>query len=194
MLTRLIDFFKGRQITTLFNSLTHGEQLDQTEVGVSSLMDTWLLLREVEVSGERNRTLNVIKSRGMAHSNQLREMRLTQNGVELVDPYLGPAGALTGVARAAQEAQEKAAELSRRQEAEHRQRELERKRQMFEARITALRLEFESEEEAVRRTIEQAMDHEEQLLQDRDDMARIRKVEAPGGATRRIPGNQKGEA
>jgi circadian clock protein KaiC len=176
MLMRMIDFFKVRQISPLFTSLTHGEQLDQTEVGVSSLMDAWLLVREVEVSGERNRTLSVIKSRGMAHSNQLREMLLTDRGIELVDAYLGSAGALTGAARLAQEAQETAAALARQQESERRQRELDRKRRMLEARIAALQLEFEGEAEDARRVLDQAGDREAQLLKDRDATARIRKV------------------
>jgi len=91
MLMRLIDFFKIQRITPVFTSLTHGELLDQTEVGVSSLMDTWLLVRDVEISGERNRTLSVIKSRGTAHSNQVREMLLTDHGIELVDARPRPA-------------------------------------------------------------------------------------------------------
>jgi len=177
MLVRLIDFLKIQQITPFFNSLTHGEQLDQTEVGVSSLMDTWLLLRELELSGERNRTLNVIKSRGMAHSNQLREMLVTNDGIELVEAYLGPAGALTGAARLAQEAQEKNAGLARQQEAERRQRDLERKRQILEARITALRLELETEEEETQKAVDDAREREERILQDRLEMARTRKVD-----------------
>lgn len=189
MLMRLIDFFKVRQITPVFTSLTHGELLDQTEVGVSSLMDTWLLVREVEVSGERNRTLNVIKSRGTAHSNQLREMLLSDRGIELVDAYLGPAGALTGAARLAQETREDADSVARRQEIERRQREIERKRRLLEARVTALRLELESEEEETRLAIEQAQGREEQLLRDRDSMARLRKVDAPA----RSGGLPKGE-
>ena len=93
MLMRLIDYLKMQQITTLFTSLTSaGECLEQTEVGISSLMDTWLLLRDIEVDGERNRGLYILKSRGMAHSNQIREFLLTDHGVELLDVYLGPAG------------------------------------------------------------------------------------------------------
>ncbi len=177
MLMRMVDFFKLHQVTPLFTSLTHGDVLDQTEVGISSLMDTWILLREIEVSSERNRTLAILKSRGMAHSNQLREMRLTNEGIELVDVYLGPGGALTGVARLAQETQEKAAALLRTQEVERRQRELERKREMMEARVRALQLEFATEEEEARQAIEQARSREERLLRDRNDMARMRRKE-----------------
>src|SRR5215210_4585147 len=102
MLMRLIDFLKQNEITAVFTSLTHLEQMEQTEVGVSSLMDTWLLVRQNEVSGERNRTLYVLKARGMAHSNQLREVLVTDEGIRLVDAYLGSEGALTGSARLAQ--------------------------------------------------------------------------------------------
>ena len=178
MLMRLIDFFKLYKVTALFNSLIHGDFTEQTEVGVSSLMDAWLLLRENEASGERNRVVYVLKSRGMAHSNQLREVLLTGHGIRLVDPYLGSEGALTGAARAAQEARERAAAVARKQEIERRRRELERKREALEARLAALRLEFEAEQEEVERIIAQEEARESRLLEDRKDMARIRKVEA----------------
>ncbi len=119
MLSRLIDFFKAHQITAFFTSLTEGgSALEQSEVGISSLMDTWILLRHIESNGERNRGIWVLKSRGMAHSNQIREFVFTDHGIELVDVYLGSAGVLTGTARAAQEAQEKAEALLRRQDVE----------------------------------------------------------------------------
>ncbi|HEX6862431.1 MAG TPA: ATPase domain-containing protein, partial [Thermoanaerobaculia bacterium] len=183
MLMRLIDFLKQHQVTALFNSLIHGDFTEQTEVGVSSLMDAWLLLRENEVSGERNRTIYVLKSRGMAHSNQLREVLLTGQGMRLVDPYLGSEGALTGAARLAQEARERAAAMARQQEVERRRRELQRKREALEARLEALRLEFEAEQEETERLIAQEEAREARLLDDRKDMARIRKVETEGPAT-----------
>jgi circadian clock protein KaiC len=180
MLMRLIDFLKLHQVTALFNSLIHGDFTEQTEVGVSSLMDAWLLLRENEVSGERNRTIYVLKSRGMAHSNQLREVLLTGQGIRLVDPYLGSEGALTGAARLAQEAREKAAAMARQQEVERRRRELARKREALEARLEALRLEFEAEQEETERIIAQEEAREARLLDDRQDMARVRRVAANG--------------
>ena len=110
-LMRLIDFLKQKQITSMFTDLTHGgDALEQTREGISSLMDTWLLLRDIEIGGERNRGLYVLKSRGMAHSNQIREFLLSDRGIDIVDVYLGPGGVLTGSARVAQEAQEKAEE------------------------------------------------------------------------------------
>ncbi|HYO13077.1 MAG TPA: circadian clock protein KaiC [Thermoanaerobaculia bacterium] len=177
MLVRLIDFLKSQQVTCLFTSLTHGNDLERTDVAVSSLMDTWLVLREAEINGERNRTLYVIKSRGMAHSNQLREVLLTSEGIQLVDVYLGPGGTLTGAARLAQEAQERASSITRQQEIERRKRELERRRQALEARIEALRLEFDVEAEEAERLISLELAREERLREDRMEMARRRGVE-----------------
>ncbi|HJX28331.1 MAG TPA: circadian clock protein KaiC [Thermoanaerobaculia bacterium] len=176
MLMRLIDFLKAQQITGVFNSLTHGMDIETTDVGVSSLMDTWLLLREVETNGERNRLLSLIKSRGMAHSNQVRELLLTDQGIKLVDVYLGPSGALAGAARLAQEARERAEAMERRQEVERQQRDLERRRQMLDARIAALQLEFEAEEEEIRKRLFQAEAREARLQDDRIEMARKRRA------------------
>ena len=187
MLMRLIDFLKAHQITGMFTSLTHGLDIETTDVGVSSLMDTWLLLREVETNGERNRLLSMIKSRGMAHSNQVRELLLTDRGIDLVDVYLGPAGALAGAARLAQEAQERAAAMERQQEVERQQRDLERRRQVLDARIAALRLEFEAEEEEIRKRLLQAEARETRLQDDRIDMARKRRAAAPIAESRTQP-------
>jgi circadian clock protein KaiC len=184
MLLRLVDFLKARQVTALLTNLTSGGDLEATEAGLSSLIDTWLLLRDVEADGERNRVLYVLKSRGMAHSNQLREFRLTDHGIELIDPYLGPEGVLTGSARLAQEAREQAASVARREEVGRKQRELERKRQALEARIAALRLESEAEEEELQRGIAREQVREERLAQDRADMARSRKADNGEGSAR----------
>src|SRR5574341_1165281 len=109
MLTRLIDFLKANRITALFTNLSHaGGALELTEFGISSMMDTWLLLRDIELGGERNRGMYILKSRGMAHSNQIREFLLSDRGIDLVNVYTGPGGVLTGSARSAQEAAEKA--------------------------------------------------------------------------------------
>ena len=103
MVTRLIDFLKAQQITSLFTSLTNeGSPLQQSEISISSLMDSWLLLQNIESNGERNRGLYVLKSRGMEHSNQIREFVISQRGIDLVDAYIGPGGVLVGTARAAQ--------------------------------------------------------------------------------------------
>ena len=175
MLARLIDFLKANQITALFTNLSHGGSLEQTEFGISSLMDTWLLLRDIELGGERNRGMYILKSRGMAHSNQIREFLLTDKGIELIDVYLGQGGVLTGAARSAQEAQEKASELMRREEIERKKRELERKRAALEAQVTAMRSEFEAAEEEVNKLTKQEEMQEKVLAGDRSEMMRLRR-------------------
>ncbi len=128
MLLRLIDIMKSAGITAVFVSLTGGgETLEGTNVGISSLTDTWILLRDIELNGERNRVLYVLKSRGMAHSNQLREFRMGSDGIQLIPAYIGAGGVLTGSSRVAQEAKEKADALARQQEVERKQQHFARK-------------------------------------------------------------------
>ncbi len=177
LLMRLIDFLKSSGITALFTSLTTGDELiEQTNVGVSSLIDTWLLLRAIESNGERNRGINVLKSRGMAHSNQIREFLLTDRGIQIADIYLGPGGILTGSAKAVQEAKDLAAQEAREQTAERRRLNSERKRQALEARIAALRAEFETEEAEVNATLLQEEQEESWNVNSRMASARIRKT------------------
>ncbi len=155
-LMRLIDILKSRQITSLFTSLTSGiAALEDSGVGVSSLMDSWLLLRNVEFNGERNRTLQVLKSRGMAHSNQVREFILTDRGIDLVEAYLGADRVLTGTARVAQETQERAAAGLRRENHARQLRQLATKRKSITAQIAALQAEAEAEEAEVNFAIAQ---------------------------------------
>ena len=178
MLTRLIDFIKASQITALVTNLTAGGgALEATDAEISSLVDTWLLLRDVEISGERNRALYVLKSRGMAHSNQLREFLLTQNGIQLKDVYVGSEGVLTGSARLSQEAREQAAALARQQEIQSRQRERDRKREALEARILAMRKEFEAEDQEAGRLEGQEVARETVMAQNREAMARSRRAD-----------------
>jgi len=178
MLTRLVDFLKTQEITAIFTSLTAaGASLEASEADVSSLMDTWLLLKAIEVGGERNRALYVLKSRGMEHSNQIREFVLTNDGLRMLDVYLGPEGVLTGSARMSQEGREKAASTFRRQQLKGRGRELNRKRQIFEARMTMLRAEFEVEEEIIQRSISESKLLDAELLQDRRQMVRSREAD-----------------
>ena len=194
MLTRLIDFLKIEEITAHLTNLTSaGEALRETDMDISSLVDTWLLLRDLELGGERNRVINVLKSRGMAHSNQLREFLLTDRGVELQDVYLGAEGVLTGSARQAQEAREKAVAMLRQQEVEGKQREQERRREALESRIVALQKEFEAEEEEAKRLIAQVHASQEVLGKDREEMGRSRKSDTnePTARSRKTPGNRK---
>lgn len=145
MLTRLIDFLKSDEITALFTSLTFGDSaMEGTEVGISSLMDTWILLRSLELNGERNRALYVLKARATAHSNQVREFLLSDKGIELIDVYTGGGTVLTGTARVAQEAREKAERVFREQGLERRKRELDRERESVVAQIRLLQAGIEA--------------------------------------------------
>jgi circadian clock protein KaiC len=145
MLTRLVDSLKARGITALFTSLSSADNAEMTEVGISSLMDTWLLVRNLESNGERNRGLYILKSRGMPHSNQIREFILTNRGAQLLDVYTGPAGVLTGTARMVQEKRDKAGTLTLHLEIERKRRELASKREAMDAQIAALRARFAAE-------------------------------------------------
>jgi circadian clock protein KaiC len=176
MLMRIVDFLKSMQITALFTSLTSGESaIENSDVGISSLIDTWLLLRDIELNGERNRGMYVLKSRGMANSNQIREFILTDHGVELRGVYVGASGVLTGSARIAQEALENAEVLTRKQDIERKKREIERKRRALEAQITTLYADFESEESEAVKMIETEQEFIKRLAQDKIEMAVSRK-------------------
>jgi len=179
MLMRLIDFLKQNQITAMFTSLTSGSNstLEQTSIGISSLMDTWLLLRDIEINGERNRGLYVLKSRGMAHSHQIREFLLTNRGIQLIDVYLGPEGVLTGTARHAQEAQARAAAALRQAESERRRRSLEIKRKDLDAKIAALQAEFENEKQEIEKSLLDDERREQVVAKERKNMARLRKAD-----------------
>jgi circadian clock protein KaiC len=178
MIMRIVDYLKLNQITALFTSLTSGENtLEHSDVGISSLIDTWLLLRDIELSGERNRGMYVLKSRGMAHSNQIREFILTDHGVELREVYVGASGVLTGSARIAQEANENAELLTRKNDIARKKREIERKRKALEAQIVALEADFESEESEAFKLIETEQETIKRLEQDKIDMAESRNAD-----------------
>lgn len=144
---RLIDYLKLNHITSFFTTLTGGGSAQEhTDVFISSLIDTWLLLRDIELGGERNRGMYILKSRGMAHSNQIREFLLTDNGIVLSDVYIGMEGVLTGSARIAQETKDNAEHLLDKQLLEQKKLTLERKRKNLEAKIASLKTEFEAEQ------------------------------------------------
>ncbi len=179
MLMRLADFLKTNQVTSLFTSLTSGDKPSEvTDIAMSALIDTWLILRNIEIGGERNRALSILKSRGMAHSNQIRECLLSDHGVELCEVYVGAGGVLTGSARLAQEALEHAGKLTRKQETERRQLELESKRRALEAQIDAMRAEFVVRETEALKIIGQEQAQEAQLLRERVEMGLSRKADA----------------
>ena len=175
MLLRLVDFLKMKQITAFFTSLTSGENMESSEVYLSSLIDTWLILRDIEIGGERNRGLVVLKSRGMAHSNQIREFRLTNHGIKLLDVYVGADGVLTGSARLSQEAKDAAEQLSRQQELTRKQLALVRKREVMEAQIAVLRTELEAEESEALKAIGIEKATDDRFTQDKARMAKSRK-------------------
>ncbi len=181
-LMRLIDFLKQQQITTLFTSLNAGEGavLEDSEVGVSSLMDTWLLLRNIEFNGERNRTIHVLKSRGIAHSNQVREFVLSDKGIDLVDVYAGSDRVLTGTARVAQETYERAAAAVHLQDHNRKLRRLAGKRKAIEAQIAALQVDADSVADELNFIIAQEALEENTTLQNANTMSQLRS-----GATRR---------
>lgn len=152
MLTRLVDFLKVNGITALFTALITGSnrQMEMMEEGVSALVDTWISVRDLEGVGERNRGLSILKSRGMSHSNQVREFVVTAQGIELLDVVIGPAGIITGASRLTEQLREQAQAAAAQQELARRDRELERRRRTLEANIGNLRTEFESVEEELR--------------------------------------------
>jgi len=176
MLLRLVDFLKMKQLTAFFTSLTsETENLSIPDVDISSLIDTWLLVRDLEIGGERNRGLYVLKSRGMAHSNQIREFRLTNHGIELLDVYVGSEGVLTGSARLSQETKDDAEQLLRQQEIGTKQFGLERKRDAMEAQIVVLRSEFQAEEAEALKVITIEKARNERFTQDKIKMGKSRR-------------------
>ncbi len=195
ILVRLIDFLKMNHVTVLLTSLTAGEaHAEQTNVGISSIVDSWLLLRDIELNGERNRGIFILKSRGMAHSNQIREFILTRHGVELREAYLGPEGMLTGSGRVAQEAKEYLASLMNRQEVERRQLDLGRKRTAVNAQIAALRAKFTAEEEEMKRILMQNALLQEKRLQALKEMAHSRKAKTLPDNSRQRKMRNKGRS
>jgi circadian clock protein KaiC len=149
-------------------------------------MDTWMFVRDIEINGERNRGLYILKSRGTAHSNQIREFVLTDSGVDLIDVYIGPGGVLTGTARKIQEVQERDAILKREQETSTIRRNLEIKRKNLEAKIAELQAEFQNEQHEIEKSLVAAEQREKMLAQDRKDMARARKADIASNGRRPV--------
>ena len=196
MVTRLIDYLKAGQVTSLFTSLTQGGPglAQPNESAMSSLMDAWLSLQDFEGNGERNRVLYVLKARGMAHSNQIREFLISDHGVDLVDAYIGVSGVLTGSARVAQGALEKAVVLANQQEAATLKREVERKRAALDRQINGLRSDYETEAVELRRIAEQVGTRTFVLGTERAESGLLRQADvkvaaSTRGKTRQEKGN-----
>jgi len=175
MLTRQVDFLKGKGVTAMYTSLGSEGQGEPTDHLIASLIDSWLFVRTLEGNGEHNRALSVLKSRGMAHSNQVREFLITDRGVELADVYVGPQGVLTGSARAAQEAQERSDAVKRQEDLEQRRANLERERQSVEAKVAVLWREFEDEADAVNRLLSRGTTGREEGAEQRLEQGRLRR-------------------
>jgi circadian clock protein KaiC len=192
MLMRLIDFLKMKQITGFFTALTSGrnKEIEETDVGISSLIDTWIFARDVELNGERNRCIHVLKSRGMANSNQVREFLMSKEGIRLrlLPVYVGSGKVLTGSARATQEARERAESLLREQTTEEQQRVLAGKRKALEGEIAALRSQFAQEEARVTLVERQEQQRERELSQGVLEVVSLR-----GGARERKTGGKNGK-
>src|SRR3954471_8720477 len=181
MLIRLIDFLRKKGITAFFISLTSaGKPVEGTDEGMSSIVDTWLLLSDIESGGERNRAMYVLKSRGMPHSNQVREFLITSRGVRLVPTYLGPSGVLTGSARLIQEAKDLAIETSVQDEMKRKELVLDHRRQAVEAQVQALRAGFEAEKQEFSRVVATQRSKASQNEADRRATAKSRRVGGNG--------------
>jgi circadian clock protein KaiC len=176
-LMRFIDSLKVEGITTLFTSLIAGEKINETDIGISSLMDTWLAVRDIESNGERNRGLYVIKSRGMAHSNQIREFVLSSDGISLIDVYVGPGGVLTGAARLMQDVKDMQAEKERSEEIERRKREFEATKLAVEAKVSVMLSELSAKEKDLEKFIEGEAARKETLERKFADLARQRHAD-----------------
>jgi circadian clock protein KaiC len=177
MLTRQVDFLKAKGVTALFTSLNAGAEATLPDQQIASLVDTWLLVKTMEGNGELNRLLYVLKSRGTAHSNQIREFVLTSQGIELADVYVGPQGVLTGSARQAQEALELSDGTARKDVLEQRRVNLERRRDAVEAQTAALWREFEDEANVVGQLLSHGSTGAEDRADQRVEQGRLRRAD-----------------
>ncbi len=175
MLARIIDYMKMLGITAVFTDLSHtGSSLEATEAGISSLMDTWILLRDIELNGERNRGMYVLKSRGMSHSNQIREFIISRGGISLKDVYIGPGGVLTGTARVVQEAAEAEEQILRQRKANNMRQELKRREKALQMRIQELKDAFTAEKEEIEQELAETQAKEKNLAYNTSALASMR--------------------
>jgi circadian clock protein KaiC len=182
MITRQIDFFKARGVTTILTILSPEVVADEDHFGLASLVDTWILLKSAEGNGEHNRLVYVRKARGTAHSNQIREFLVTSSGIELADVYVGPQGVLTGSARQAQEAKERADGATRRDDLEQRQADLARRRAAVEAQVAGLWQEYETDAAVVDRLLRSGSTGTEGRADQRAEQSRMRQADVDEGS------------
>ncbi len=178
MLIRQVDFLKANDVTALFTTLASDGQLEHSEQMIASLIDTCLLLRTMDGNGEHNRVVSVLKSRGMAHSNQVREFLLTDRGIELADVYVGPQGVLTGSARSAQEAKERIDVEERQEDLQQRRANLDRRREAVQAEVAGLWREFATETDAVNRLLSRGTSGRDEKEEQRLEQGRLRSSDA----------------
>jgi circadian clock protein KaiC len=175
MLIRLIDFLQKGQISVLFTALTYNNAVtEQADEGVSSLVDAWITVRDIESNGERNRGMYIMKARGMKHSNQVREFLITDEGLELVDVFLGPNGILIGSAREQQQLEEATGQELKTYAGTRRDREIERKKTVLEAKIASLNEEFESVKDELNRTHQEEQLRKKILERNREELTKKR--------------------
>jgi len=180
MLLRMIDYLKSHGITGVFTHLAHMQGEARTDAGLSSLMDAWILLLNREVNGEFNRELYLLKARGTAHSNQVREFVMGDTGIRLVTPYLGEDGALTGSARRFAEARDRRLEAGRRAEIDRLQDKIAERRRRVQSQIDALQADLQADEVELRRVIEGEAAYRDQAAMDALDIAAARGLNNAG--------------
>jgi circadian clock protein KaiC len=176
MLMHLIDWLKARQTTAIFTNLTHGLFHEPGQVTIGSFIDTWLVLGDLELGGERIRALQIKKARGIAHSNHMCELLLTDQGVKLLDGDVKPERVLTGSLRLALEVREQAAALNRQLEVERRQCYLEWRCQALEAQLARPPAQLGAEKQEPKLLITQEKATAEPLPKNREKKPRNREV------------------
>ncbi|RYY50717.1 MAG: circadian clock protein KaiC [Chitinophagaceae bacterium] len=175
ILIRLIDYLQTRQTTVLLTALSLNYVInEQTDEGISSLVDAWIQVRDIELNGERNRGLYIMKSRGMKHSNQVREFSITHKGLLLEDVYLGSEGVLTGSAREAHKLQQKTEQILNQHKLSRKDNEIARKAKELQMRIDALNSEFESVKEELSNDMVQQQLTREVLAENRKTISQLR--------------------
>jgi circadian clock protein KaiC len=174
MLVRLFDWLKTQQITGLVTCLTTPATREETDIGISSLIDTWIEVRDLEVAGERNRAIYLLKSRGMSHSNQVRELIISNSGVSLADVFSSADGVVIGSAKVAEVRRLAREERDSAVEAARSERLLELKRETLEAQIAVLRAEHAAHEEEVQRRLRSSRESAETARIDRDTLSQLR--------------------